>query len=567
MRVSSIFLFVVLFVYTCTPPPLRICSPGATQACLCSSNISGVQICKDDASGWLSCSCEKQPSQENHTETQIQETSTEKTTEFTPDVPTETLEEPPKTEFDSDRKESQGDHGSEALPEPTQEQEQETSPEPTGQTEEIPQDNSTPEETSSFPESEPSPGPESVVSDGGDESITDNAVEHKIEPLDTTETRPESASENHTAPESVGENHTGPETISEPHPEPTHEPSTEGGSCTYQVEQELQVNPSSDAQNYPKLQWTGTEYGLFWTVGAKLYFVRLSSAGTVLGQAILLFTATSTISSLSVAWTGKEYGVSFDYGNSNQYNLTFLQVSSTGQTLASHLNLATSASAMPSSLAWAGQEFGLVYISQASRSSDRKLLFVRLSVSGAKQNTEISIKDKPFDASLVWTGREYGVSVSDNRISLIRLNYAGIKQGNDIAVPSSGVRDLGTILLWKGSSFGVFWQNLDQTTQLFHQELSSTGTLVGTTSKLVVPYESHAVWTGTEYGVGYRTSNQNVVFVRMSSTGTVQGTSLPISTQTSYHPSLAWNGTEYGVAWVDQRSGILQIYFRRLVCR
>ena len=61
MRTILSFLLVFLGVFwlsSCsdTPSPNPLCTPGATQKCVC-LKAEGVQACKDDGSGWKACDC------------------------------------------------------------------------------------------------------------------------------------------------------------------------------------------------------------------------------------------------------------------------------------------------------------------------------------------------------------------------------------------------------------------------------------------------------------------------------------------------------------------------------
>jgi hypothetical protein len=256
------------------------------------------------------------------------------------------------------------------------------------------------------------------------------------------------------------------------------------------------ITTDSGASTYPSLAWTGTEYGVTWqdsrTTTYDIYFARISASGAKIGADVQITSDASWSNEPSLVWTGSEYGVAWFDGRSTSSDIYFARISATGAKLGSDVQITSDAgtSEFPS-LAWAGTEYGVIW--QDSRTTVYDLYFARISAAGAKVGTDIQITNdatSSFSPSMVWSGTEYGVAWNDNRSTLqdiyfARVTMAGAKIGTDVQITSDASYSYQTAIAWTGSEYGIAWRDMrDGNYEIYMGRVSAAGAKVSTEVRL-----------------------------------------------------------------------------------
>jgi hypothetical protein len=299
------------------------------------------------------------------------------------------------------------------------------------------------------------------------------------------------------------------------------------------------VRITSDSANsrYPSLVWTGMDYGVAWwdnrDGNAEIYFARLDSLGSKLGNDIRITYAESGSYDPSLVWTGSEFGISwYDDRHGANSEIYFARLDSLGNKIGSDSRITNNAgfSVLPS-LVWTGSEFGIAW--DDSRNGSTEIYFARLDSSGSLigSDTRISAEAGSSEApSLTWTGGDYAIAWEDNRdgnseIYLAKLDSSGSKIGSDIRVTNDAGSSYSSSLKWRGSEYGVLW-------------------------------------------IDGRDANAEVYFARLDSSGSKIGSDvrLTFDSAASDDPAIAYSGTEYGFAWEDYRDGNAEVYFAPIWC-
>jgi len=348
---------------------------------------------------------------------------------------------------------------------------------------------------------------------------------------------------------------------------------------------DLRVTSAPNNSLSSSLSWTGSEFGVSWhdsrDGNSEIYFARISSAGSKLGSDLRVTSDASYSLYPSLSWTGFEFGVSWrDYRDGN-WEIYIARVSSSGAKLGSDLRVTSDAhwSEYPS-LAWTGSEFGMSW--DDDRDGNYEIYFVRVSSSGAKIGPDLRVtgnaswSDYP---SLAWTGSEFGVSWEDNRDGNMEIYFAlisasGVKQGSDVRITSNAGDSGNPSLAWTGTEYGVSWEdNRDGNMEIYFALISADGAKQGDDIRITGDSgdsrSPSLAWTGSEFGVSWidsRDGNSDIYFAYVSSTGNKIGSDLRVTSNASLsmYPSLAWTGSEFGVSWEDSRDADYEIYFARI---
>jgi len=298
---------------------------------------------------------------------------------------------------------------------------------------------------------------------------------------------------------------------------------------------DVRVTDAPRESENPAVAWTGTEYGVVWQDGRdenfEIYFTRLDSLGQKLVWDVRITDDPAHSWWPSLVWTGTEFGVAWADDRDGDSEIYFARISSTGVKLGEDVRITSEGDSGNPSIAWTGTEYGVAWLDD--RDGDPEIYFTRIGSSGVKLGEDVRITETSGFTrfpSLVWTGTEYGVAWMDGSyngwdIYFARLNSNGVKQGLDVQVTDASGSAKNPSLVWSGTEYGLAW---------------SEG--------------------------GYE--QQEIYFARLSSSGVKQGNSLRITNNSwdSRDPSLVWTGSEYGVAWEDGRGVYTyrDIYLARL---
>jgi hypothetical protein len=168
----------------------------------------------------------------------------------------------------------------------------------------------------------------------------------------------------------------------------------------------------NDSGSYPKLAWTGSEFGVVWYCGG-ICFARVNAGGNKIGE-------TSQFSLLDPpyirfrppVWTGSEFGIVFqdDRAEESYNQIYFIRINSYGEQQGEDVMLSNPMySARDPQIAWTGSEFGAVWIPNETR----VLIFHRADPTGEAISDDLELAEAtpgdPFPIDPVWTGSEFGV--------------------------------------------------------------------------------------------------------------------------------------------------------------
>jgi hypothetical protein len=186
---------------------------------------------------------------------------------------------------------------------------------------------------------------------------------------------------------------------------------------------------SSDNVGAQSLVWTGSQYGASWCDdrdGTKeVYFARLLESGGKIGSDVRLTSAGAHSDSTALAWTGSEFGLVWTSDRDGNKEVYFARISDTGVKIGSDVRITTAVNdAEFPTLAWSGSEYGVSWNDERTTVDEGNIYFVRISPSGAIHGSEIRLTPhRSLMPSLVWTGSEYGVSWEDNRVGSFEIFF------------------------------------------------------------------------------------------------------------------------------------------------
>lgn len=220
--------------------------------------------------------------------------------------------------------------------------------------------------------------------------------------------------------------------------------------------------------NYPSIMWTGTEFGVGWADnrdgGSEIFFRRISSAGTLVGSEVRVTDCIGNSRHTSLAWTGTEYGISWNDDSDGNIEIYFNRISDLG-VLAGPCVRITDVSGVSewSSLAWTGTEFGISW--SDSRIGNNEIYFGLVSDAGVPVVTDTRTTNDPNNSlypSLVWTGTGFGVCWQEDRdgnfeIYFRRISAGGMPEGPDVRITADGNVSRPPSLAWSGLEYGVAW--------------------------------------------------------------------------------------------------------------
>jgi hypothetical protein len=284
----------------------------------------------------------------------------------------------------------------------------------------------------------------------------------------------------------------------------------------------------------PSLVWTGSQYGVSWydnrNGNYEIYFARQTVGGAKLGTDLQVTNDAGYSTRPSLAWTGSGFGISWEDNRDGNYEIYFARVSAAGVKLGPDLRVSgEAANSFRPSLAWTGSEFGVSW--QDLRDGNYEIYFQRVSAAGVKLGAELRLTGNTaysYLPSLVWAGSEFGVSWYDYRdgndeIYFMRVSAAGAKIGADYRVTSAAGISAVPSLVWDGLEFGVSWyDNRDGNNEIYFARISAAGTKLGAdfrvTNDAGGSYTTCLAWTGSEFGVGWfddRDGNYEIYFTRL----------------------------------------------------
>jgi hypothetical protein len=190
---------------------------------------------------------------------------------------------------------------------------------------------------------------------------------------------------------------------------------TEGGT---KLLPNVQVTHRHEVSWHPwGCAWTGSEMGVAWKwkryePGTDLFITRLDRDGNALADPVTISNYSSTDHFPVVQWTGSEYGIFWlERPSDEEGQLMFARYRADGGETERQVLLEQGAYTF--SIVWTGAEYSLLWSSRDS--SQSSLFFQRMSPSGNFIEPRVLISISPVlhqltaFMNLVWTGSEYGI--------------------------------------------------------------------------------------------------------------------------------------------------------------
>jgi hypothetical protein len=223
------------------------------------------------------------------------------------------------------------------------------------------------------------------------------------------------------------------------------------------------VDPNPSGQ--PTILWNGSDYAVAWVsrVGGQSMFRRISSNGAFLSPAATLGTSQSIS---EIAWTGTQYGVTWDRYDNNTGKDTgyFTRVNAAGAEVGSEV--VTTPVPVPAAgccavdglfdIAWNGASFGIL-----RRGLDSKPTFIPVSSTGVVSPGITLLNEQALYPELIWSGSEYlatfWASGIDSRLSFARLTGAGALIGRYTLTTSTYPYVGHGNITWDGTALAGVW--------------------------------------------------------------------------------------------------------------
>ena len=185
------------------------------------------------------------------------------------------------------------------------------------------------------------------------------------------------------------------------------------------------VAGGSFIHDFVDIAWTGCGYGIVWADFRNglwdIYFSRVSPSG----QPVINDKRVTFVSGYKwgpkLAWNGSEFGCAWeDHRGGTDGQIYFTELDQNGNKLVVETQITNpGAIAVSPSVAWSGREYGLTWTDV--RSGVGETTFARVSTAAIRMGPEVVLSetDQLYDPRIAWTGSRYGV-----------VAYGGL--GNDI---------------------------------------------------------------------------------------------------------------------------------------
>jgi hypothetical protein len=286
--------------------------------------------------------------------------------------------------------------------------------------------------------------------------------------------------------------------------------------------------------------------------------------------------ANDSFISISVVWTGSEFGIVWD-----RDGIYFTRVSAEGVEIGNEQLLTTTACYGPSlcyhsnypSMVWTGSEFVIAY--RANRVRDLSdIYFIRLTSHGININGETRLTYTneqnyfELEPSIAWTGSLLGLAWEDHP-SGIAYGYIYFKEfdlsgvdANEQIILNEYENGANPQLAWTGSEFGIIWDCRG----ICFSRVSSEGEAIGeiiqlTTLDHLGTFIPAPVWNGSEFCLAWHDNRidgnlYQVYFMCFSPEGEKETADIMLSNPDNFDsedPSLVWTGSESGIVWLSTR--------------
>ncbi len=167
----------------------------------------------------------------------------------------------------------------------------------------------------------------------------------------------------------------------------------------------------------PSLAWGTSAFGLSWhdqrSGVYELYFTRVAATGVKIGDDLRLTSDPNNSYNSALVSAGDEFGVSWADNRDGPTQIYFSRVSADGLEIGDDLRV-TSLHGNAPTLAWTGSEYGVSW----NQAIPYEIQFTRISAAGVLIGGEVRLDTEPvpdsMEPSLAWTGSEFGASWLDS---------------------------------------------------------------------------------------------------------------------------------------------------------
>ena len=281
--------------------------------------------------------------------------------------------------------------------------------------------------------------------------------------------------------------------------------------------------------------WTGSVAGISWEddtyMNPGVHFTLYEGGGWPPAvHEVRMNDYTSSATWTHMEWSGSRFGLVWadnrNPGTGIEYEIYMALIDSTGTKIGSDIRVSESPEhPLAPSVAWSGSEWGISW--QDNRDGQTEIYFARVSASGVKVGTDVRVTNatgQSTDPTLAWTGSEYGVAWADHRdghfeIYFTNISPAGVPVGTDVRVTSTTTDSDKPDMLWTGSFFTLGWRDIrDANHEIYMKRLAADGTSmdadVRITDEIGASQHLDTTWTGSELGLAwgdYRSSPASVL--------------------------------------------------------
>lgn len=192
---------------------------------------------------------------------------------------------------------------------------------------------------------------------------------------------------------------------------------------------DMRVTYDDSESYYPSLVWGANEYAISWEDNRdgnkEIYFARLDISGSKIGADYRVTDDSGSSEEPSLIWTGSEYGLSWYDNRNTNHEIYFGRLDPLGNKIGLDTRVTYDPffSGYPS-LAWTGSEYGISW--QDYREGHADIFFVRIDSLGNKIESELRASKTFYDSawsSLAWTGLEFGFVWLDKSLYEYREMY------------------------------------------------------------------------------------------------------------------------------------------------
>jgi len=244
--------------------------------------------------------------------------------------------------------------------------------------------------------------------------------------------------------------------------------STTGGK----IGSDMQVSEGSGNAMNPSIAFSGSEYGVVWQEKRdseffQIYFTRLNLEGVRLGADIKITDTQSNAVSPSIIFSGNEYSIVWNDGRNSIDEIYFARISLDGTKIEDEVRITNNSgvSSFPS-IAFSGSEYGVTW--QDTLWGDEEIYFAKISLLGEKVGEDIRITDaigKSIFPSIVFMVDEYGLVWQDNRdgndeIYFKRVSSEGTSITDDIRLTNTGDESSNPSISYSIDGYGIIWREM-----------------------------------------------------------------------------------------------------------